>query len=394
MREEKDYTYRSMQEERKYGLYWYSGLWTVLRPILIALTVGVLVVGIVSTVGNRLYDEFAAPVDPQDPTEYGFEIVSGESLNRVAGNLEKAGLIRNKTVFKYYCDFAGMGQKIQVGSYQLTKGMTLSEIADRLTTGDGNPMVRNITLIPGETVEEFAAKLQQNGVLERTDTFLSLCRTGEKFTDYYYIADLRNTRNSRDRKYMLEGYLAPNTYEVYVTATEEELIRKLLSQTEAVFPTAYEERAEELGLSMDQVLTLASMIEKEAGKGDFARVSAVFHNRLKANMKLESDVTIHYITGIRRMALSQSDLRVDSPYNTYLYAGLPLGPICNPSPDAIRAALYPDETLVAQNYLFFCAKEPESGELYFSRTRAEHERAVAVYSPLWKQYDQKRGIGE
>ena len=158
MREEKDYTYRSMQEERKYGLYWYSGLWTVLRPILIALTVGVLVIGIVSTVGNRLYDEFAAPVDPQDPTEYGFEIVSGESLNRVAGNLEKAGLIRNKTVFKYYCDFAGMGQKIQVGSYQLTKGMTLSEIADRLTTGDGNPLVRNITLIPGESIEEFAAK--------------------------------------------------------------------------------------------------------------------------------------------------------------------------------------------------------------------------------------------
>ena len=94
------------------------------------------------------------------------------------------------------------------------------------------------------------------------------------------------------------------------------------------------------------------------------------------------------------MALGDGDLNYDNPYNTYKYAGLPLGPICNPSPKAIRAALYPDETMIAQNYLYFCAKEPESGELYFSRTLAEHERAVAVYAPLWQAYDRSRGIGE
>ena len=109
-------------------------------------------------------------------------------------------------------------------------------------------------------------------------------------------------------------------------------------------------------------------------------------------MKLESDVTIHYITGVRKMALQDSDLQADSDYNTYRRAGLPVGPICNPSPAAIRAALWPDETMVAENYLYFCAKEPESGELYFSRTLAEHERAVAVYAPLWQQYDESRGI--
>lgn len=97
-------------------------------------------------------------------------------------------------------------------------------------------------------------------------------------------------------------------------------------------------------------------------------------------MKLESDVTIHYITGVRKMALSDADLKTDSLYNTYRYTGLPVGPICNPSVKAIQAALYPDETMVAENYLYFCAKEPESGELYFSRTLAEHERAVAVYA--------------
>ena len=392
MKDEKVYTYRSLRDERQYGFFWYSGLWKVLRPILVGLTVLVLVTGICMTVWNKLYGEFAAPADPTDTGEYAFEITSGQSLNRVASNLEEAGLVRSKTVFKYYCDFAGMGQKIQVGNYTLRKDMTLKEIAERLTAGDGNPLVRNITLIPGESIEEFAAKLVANGTLETPDRFLELCRSGEAFRDYYYIADVLSGGTARNRKYVLEGYLAPNTYEVYTNATEEEIIRKLLSQTEAVFPEEYQEQAETLGMTMDQVLTMASMIEKEAKESDFARVSAVFHNRLKSGMMLQSDVTIHYITGVRRMNLGDADLKIQSPYNTYVNRGLPVGPICNPSPAAVKAALYPDAAMVAEKYLYFCAKEPESGELYFSRTLEEHERAVAVYAPLWQQYDQSRGI--
>ena len=392
MKDEKDYTYRSVRDERRYGVFWYSALWGVLRPVLVGLTVLVLVAGICITVWNHLYGEFAAPVDAEDASGYEFEITSGQSLNRVSANLEEAGLIRSKTVFKYYCDFAGMGQKIQVGTYTLRRDMTMAEIAEQLTAGDGNPLVRNITLIPGENIEEFVAKLVKNGVLENGDRFLELCRTGEEFKDYYYIADILSGGNASQRKYVLEGYLAPNTYEVYTSADEEEIIRKLLSQTEAVFPEEYQEQAETLGMTMDQILTLASMVEKEAKEQDFARVSAVFHNRLRAGMKLESDVTVHYITGVRRMSLTEEDLNRADAYNTYLYRGLPPGPICNPSPAAIKAALYPDQTLVAEKYLFFCAKEPESGELYFSRTLEEHERAVAVYAPLWKQYDQTRGL--
>ncbi len=392
MKDEKDYTYRSVRDERRYGVFWYSALWGVLRPVLVGLTVLVLVAGICITVWNHLYGEFAAPVDTEDTSGYEFEITSGQSLNRVSANLEEAGLIRSKTVFKYYCDFAGMGQKIQVGTYTLRRDMTMAEIAEQLTAGDGNPLVRNITLIPGENIEEFVAKLVKNGVLENGDRFLELCRTGEEFKDYYYIADILSGGNASQRKYVLEGYLAPNTYEVYTSADEEEIIRKLLSQTEAVFPEEYQEQAETLGMTMDQILTLASMVEKEAKEQDFARVSAVFHNRLRAGMKLESDVTVHYITGVRRMSLTEEDLNRADAYNTYMYRGLPPGPICNPSPAAIKAALYPDQTLVAEKYLFFCAKEPESGELYFSRTLEEHERAVAVYAPLWKQYDQTRGL--
>ena len=392
MKKDGDYTYRSIRDEREYGLFWYSGLWHVLRPILVGLTVFVLVVGIGMTAYNRVYDRFFAPVDRTDETEYPFEIESGQSLNRVSTNLENAGLIRSRSVFKYYCDFAGMSQKLQVGSYSLKKNMAMTEIADKLTTGDGNPLVRNVTMIPGETVEDFAARLVKNGVLESEDIFLKLCREGTAFRDYYYVDDVLSSGTASQRRYVLEGYLAPNTYEVYTSASAEEIIRKLLGQTEAAFPEEDQERAEKLGMSMDQVLTLASLIEKEAKASDFKRVSAVFHNRLKADMKLESAVTVHYVTGVRKMALTGADTSVSSPYNTYAVSGLPVGPICNPSTAAIQAALYPDEQMIAEKYLFFCAKEPESGELYFSKTVDQHNRAVEAYSNLWKKYDEDRGI--
>ena len=385
-------TYQSVRDERQYGPYWYNVLWRVLRPVLVFAGSLLVVAGIVSTIWNKVYDEYLAPADSADHTQIAFTVESGQSLTRVANNLEAAGLIRNRTVFKYYCDFAGMGQKIQSGSYVLMPSMTMSQIAEQLTMGDGNPIVRNITLIPGWTIEEFAAKLVEDGVLADSAEFLELCRTGTAFADYYYVDDVLSSKNASQRKYALEGYLAANTYEVYVTATAEDIIRKLLSQTDRIYPVAYQTRADELGMTMDEIFTLASLIQKEAKDSDFAKTSAVFHNRLKAGMKLQSDVTIHYVTGVRKMSLTNSDLALNSPYNTYVVTGLPLGPICSPSEKAIEAALYPDETYVAENYLYFCAKDPESGELHFSRTLQEHEQAVSIYAPLWKEYDAERGI--
>ena len=390
----RNYTYQSIRDERQYGAYWYSGIWQILRPVLVAVTALVIVIGICASVYRKVYSEFLAPVDAGGAVSASvpFEVESGQSLTRVANNLEAAGLVRSATVFKYYCDFAGWGQKIQAGSYVLSASMSLEQIADQLTRGDGNPLVRNITMIPGWTIEEFAQKLVQDGVLQSSDTFLALCRSGAAFQDYYYVADVLANPNVAKRKYVLEGYLAANTYEVYTSATEEDIIRRLLSQTERAFPADDQDRAVELGYTMDEMLTLASLIEKEAKESDFARVSAVFHNRLRAGMKLQSDVTVHYVTGIRRMNLREEDLAVASPYNTYQVTGLPPGPICSPSTAAIAAALYPDETFLAEKYLYFCAKDPESGALYFSRTLQEHEQAVSVYAPLWQAYDESRGL--
>ena len=389
-RDDQDYTQESLHKEREYGLFWYSWLWTLLRPVLLWLCVLLVVAGAVMGAWNWVNRHYFAPVDAKDDQEIDFIVASGSSLTRVANNLESAGLISSRTVFKYYADFLGYGQKIQSGEYKVKRSMSMTEIMELLTTGDGNPITRNITIIPGWTVRDIAKYLKEQGAIEDEAAFLSLCQSGRDYSAYYYIADALSTPNSASRLYMLEGYLAPDTYEIYVTATMDEIIRKLLSQTEAVFKAEYHDRAYDLGMTMDQVITLASMIEKEAKNADFAKVSAVFHNRLKRGMTLGSDVTVKYVTGVTRMSLTQEDLSVQSPYNTYLYQGLPLGPICSPSAAAIRAALYPDEQFVADEYLYFCSKDPNTGELHFSRTLEEHELAVRIYAPLWQAFDRER----
>lgn len=388
----RDYDHETLRDEREYGFYWYNGLWRILRPVLIGLASLLIVFGVISAAYSAIDEHFLSPVDPADNTEIAFSVESGNSLTRVSNNLEKQGLIKSRTFFKYYCDFAGLGQKIQAGDYLIKKSMNVFEIADLLTTGDGKPITTDITIIPGTTVEVIAAALKEKGVLSDEAAFLSICKTGEGVTDYYFIADELATSGVSERRYLLEGYLSPNTYEIYTDAAPIDIIKRLLSQTDKVFTAEWQERAAELNMTMDQVLTLASIIEKEAKKADFGKVSAVFHNRLKDGMRLQSDPTIHYVTGERRMSLRQSDLAVNSPYNTYLVAGLPVGPICNPSPEAINAALYPDESYVAEKYLYFCSKDPNTGELHFSRTLEEHERAAAIYAPLWQAYDAERGM--
>ena len=387
----RDYTREEVEEDREYGLYVYSGIWNMIRPVLILLCSLLLAGGILMSGYNHLYRHYFAPVDSSDDAEIAFTVTQGSSLTKVSKELESAGLISSSTVFKYYADFLGYSQKIQSGEYRLRKNMSVAEIADQLASGDGRPIVRNITVIPGWTVADIADYLVKENALDSAGEFLSLCKTGSEFSAFYYVKDVLDNKNTA-RIYNLEGYLMPDTYEVYVTATPSDIIKKLLSQTEAVYPQEYHDRADELGLTMDQVLTIASIIEKEAKTQDFAKVSAVFHNRLKLNMSLGSDATVKYVTGSKKMNLNAEDLKANSPYNTYLVKGLPPGPICSPSRDAIRAALYPDQQFIQDQYLYFCSKDPATGELHFSRTLAEHEAAVQIYAPLWQAFDRERGL--
>ena len=391
-RSARDIEDQKLHEERRYGFFWYDWLWRAIRPVLVLLCAFVIVCGLVYTGWRKVDGLFFAPVDEKDAAPIAFTVSTGNSLSTVSQNLEDAGLINNHTVFKYMADFMGMGQKIQSGDYELSKAMSATEILDQLISGDGRPLTTKITIIPGWTVEDIAQYLVDMKVLAKPDEFLSLCKTGEAYSGYYFIEEMLKTATAGQRLYALEGYLSPNTYEIYTNSSPDTIIKRLLSQAEAAYLIGYDERAQELGMTMDEVFTLASMIEKEAKAGDFAKVSAVFHNRLRKGMTLGSDVTVKYVSGSEKMSLNEQDLAVDSPYNTYVHKGLPIGPICNPSMDAVVAALYPDEQFIAKKYLYFCSSDPASGELHFSRTLKEHEAAVAMYRPLWEEYDQSRGL--
>ena len=383
---------RELLESRRYGFFWYDWIWRILRPILVFTCSFVIICGLVYTGWQKVDDMFFSPMDSADGQTVAFSVKSGSSLSAVSRNLEEAGLIHNHTVFKYMADFMGMGQKIQSGDYELSRAMSATEILDQLISGDGKPLTTTITIIPGWTVEDVARYLVELKILGNTDEFLSLCKSGESYSGYYFIEEMMKTDTVSQRRYALEGYLSPNTYEIYTSSSADTIIKRLLTQMEATYLTGYDERAQELGMTMDEVITLASMIEKEAKKSDFAKVSAVFHNRLKAGMTLGSDVTVKYASGSQKMSLNDSDLAVDSPYNTYTHKGLPVGPICNPSMDAVVAALYPDEQYVAQKYLYFCSAEPESGKLVFSKTLEEHNKAVSYYRQYWEEYDKSRGL--
>lgn len=213
-----------------------------------------------------------------------------------------------------------------------------------------------------------ADKLVADGILKSPDKFLSLCVTGEMFIkDHPFIKDIPADETG-ERPYRLEGFLFPDTYDIYEDASEETIIDKMLDRFEQIFGEVYTARAKELGMSMYDVVTLASVIEKEARvSDDFYRVSAVFSNRTKANMNLDSDATLEYVLKTGSLHLTEEQLATPSGYNTHTNSGLPIGPVSNPGDTAIKAALYPNSEYIADNYLYFCLMDPDSGALIFAK---------------------------
>ncbi len=136
-------------------------------------------------------------------------------------------------------------------------------------------------------------------------------------------------------------------------------------------------------MSVDEVAALASIIEWEALPKDYKKVSAVFFNRIEDNERLDSCATLAYVTGERKLVYTAVEREIESPYNTYLIRGLPIGPVGNPGQNAIEAALYPDTDFMSQGYKFFCNMDPETGDLAFAKTLREHEKNVEEYSHLW-----------
>jgi len=367
------------------------------------------VVGMVTIGWNKVYDEFLAPVDTMSAEVVTFEIESGSSVAKIAKKLVDENLLRNADIFEYVVQFKGLTNSLSYGAYKLSPSMTVTDLVNELTSGS-QTNERVITIIPGWTCEDIAEYLVGIGALENTTEFLALCNNAELFRGYSYaLSDAMDNPDSAarlaERKYALEGYLAPDTYRIFLSATPQSIINTLLTQENKVVDSVFygdaqyykdeegnyqEVETYDSGLSMDEMFILASMIEKEAATSeDFARVSAVFHNRIKMGWRLESDPTATYLTGVDKLALSEADISQQNAYNTYSITGLPVGPICNPSKAALNAALNPDLSYIRDGYLYFCATEPTSGVLAFARTEEEHKANVAKYRPLWEEYDRQ-----
>ena len=406
------YTRETVMRDREYGMFWYAWLWHVLRPVVIFACALLIVIGLISTVWDVIYFGYISAPDVNDYETPGFTISSGESITTIGKHLEEQGYIKSPSVFKYYIQFYGLTNKIQSGMYYLSRDMNLFEVVDAISSGNATNE-RTIRIIPGWTVEDIAKYLKNVGAVSKEEDFLTACRQYEPFLGYSLALINADTNETLSRRtYPLEGYLAPDTYRVYLSADAESIVKTLLRQTDVVFASvftneaSYDENgnlikdAEAYGianvpLTESQIITLASVIQKEATSvEDMKRVSAVFYNRLQAGMKLESDPTATYLTGNTKIALSSEDISVNTAYNTYRITGLPVGPICNPSKHAILAALEPDEEYLTENYLYFCAAEPASGKLVFAKTAQEHEANVAKYRPLWQAYDREHEAAE
>lgn len=401
------YSIRALHEDREYGLYWYAWLWKLLRPVLIFLCSALMVIGMVSIGYDRVYNAYLAPVDAASTESVSFKIESGESATKIGKRLEDEKLLRSRQVFKYLVQFQGLTNQLSYGTFKLSPAMNVNQIIAELTSGS-QTNERTITIVPGWTCEDIANYLVSVEALENTDEFLRLCNDVDRFVGYSYaLRDAQGAGTLTGRKYALEGYLAPDTYRIFTYASAESILRTLLNQDNNVIDdvfyadnTEYYADAEgnyhevetyDSGLTMDQTVTLASMIEKEAAsKDDYAKVSAVFHNRLKAGMKLESDPTVTYLSGRSKLALSDADIAQANNYNTYYVPALPVGPICNPSVAALKAAQSPDMDFINEGYLYFCAMEPTSGKLAFSKTAEEHNANVTRYRPLWEEYDRQQ----
>ena len=363
--------------------------WSKISPA-VAFLCALLITFLVIRTGVKVaYNKLAQPVDPSDPTPIVVEIPKGSGASAIAKILYEAGgegepgLIKNKAVFKVYVDFMNKSSGLKAGTYILSRNMSISDIVNIICTGNPPRNTVKFTISEGMTVEAIAAKLVDKGILKSEDRFLEMCRTGADFTNSHWFVKQLVEEGRPDRVYMLEGYLFPDTYEVYEDATEEEVITKMLDRFNEIYSRKYIERAEELDLTMDQVVILASIIEKEAKAFDFNKVSAVFFTRLERDMPLYSDATLGYILKTNAIEFSQEELDIDSPYNTYKYSGFPAGPISNPGQAAIEAALYPNEQYMEEGYIFFCLMDPSTGALVFAKTAEEHAANVAKYRPLW-----------
>lgn len=311
-----------------------------------------------------------------------FVIRTGDMTSDIADQLFELGLIDNTFMFSLLSKVNGFDGAYQAGTHYLLQGLDYDEIMFLLTQ---RSVSVTVTFPEGITYEEMKVKLHEAGLTFSDEEMDECMDSPNLFTDYRFVSQIELVEG---RDHVLSGYLFPDTYEFDVNASAETIISTMLNNTENKLYDEYYERAESLGMSMDQIMTLASIIQAESSNmTDMMYISSVFRNRMNSSDEsmhyLGSDATVNFIRRMNGLDpdlfLTADDISLDSPYNTYMYQGLPPGPICMPGQDAIQAALYPEPN---SNYMYFCADG--YGGTLFAVTLAEHENNIATFQANWE----------
>lgn len=309
------------------------------------------------TFSGWLY-HYASTPTTSEATPHILVIKRGMTLRQITRELDNSQLIDTPRAFALLAFLKGKQNKILAGEYRLSAAMTPQKILDTITSGKF--VLYTLTIPEGFRILEIADLVASSGLGEK-NRFLEATRNPEWIQTF----DIPG-RN-------LEGYLFPDTYKFPKNTSEAKIVETML-KTFQDKASGVRKRALEMNLSLHEVVTLASIIEKETGQASERRlISSVFHNRLKKNMRLQTDPTVIYALANFDGNIRKKDLSVESPYNTYLYPGLPPGPIASPGLKALEAALDPAET----DYLYFVSRQ--DGTHQFSTNLEDHNRAVTRF---------------
>jgi UPF0755 protein len=308
-------------------------------------------------------EDLTQPLDPAG-TEHLFIVEPGDSAYAIAGRLQQVGLIRSARTFRLYLAWTGMDTVIQTGTYRLSPAQPARDIAGMLKSTTLTEV--NFAVLPGWRIEEIAATLSTSGLGVTSDEFIRAAMSPAVSLDLFPAGA------------SAEGFLAPGEYILPRTTTADQLVSVMVQRFPSVLTPELQSGFTAHGLTVYQAVTLASIIQREAVAADeLPTIASVFYNRLGINMKLQSDPTVQYALGFNAIQgkwwtnpLSTVDMQYDSPYNTYLYSGLPPGPISNPGTDALAAVASPAQT----KYYFFQAKCDGSGLHNFSETFEQHQQ--------------------
>lgn len=315
-----------------------------------------------------MYSKFLAPADSTRTTVESFEVPNGMNFSAISDQLQQKGLIRSAWALGVSARLKGIDTtKISAGEYEFSASMKPSQILAKLANRE--VVIRSVLVREGANIFQIADEVEKSGLLSK-DEFI------KTVTDPSLVQKAGIFDTTQKAAPSFEGYLFPNTYKFSRPITAEKIVWTMLEEGEKQenWSKEFTEQAEKVSLSRFEVITLASIIEKESGNVDEQPIiSSVFHNRLRAGIQLQSDPTVIYGIPNFNGNLTRADLETPTAYNTYKRFGLPIGPISNPGRTAIKAALYPSDT----SYLYFVGDG--KGRHIFSTTLAEHNAAVAQF---------------